>query len=298
MKLKKSLLSILLAAVLLLAAPLSAGAIGFNAETVYDAVFVIYSGDALGSGFAIGENCVITNAHVIDNVWDVTVQNYEGDEFSATVLDMDEDKDIAVLVVEETLPYLPVADIDKTHIGSDVYAIGAPQSMSYTLTKGVLSAKEREVGDYTYLQTDAAINQGNSGGPLLNDQGQVLGVNSMKLLDSEGIGLAIPVTRVCEYLESLDIELDAGGNVKGALDMPEAPPVTDDPYGDSYQYPGLPFELFIDEDMVALVIVSIFGAGIAGTILFLILYLKERKKNKKLKAELRNRPYYPNFPNS
>lgn len=300
MKLKKTLLGMILVLVLLLALPLSVNAIGFNAETIYDSVFVIYSGDALGSGFAIGENCVITNAHVIDDVRDVTVQNYNGEEFPATVMDMDEDKDIAVLVVEEALTYLPVADIAKTNIGSDVYAIGAPQSLSYTLTKGVLSAKEREVSDYTYLQTDAAINNGNSGGPLLNDQGEVLGVNTLKLLDSEGIGLAIPITRVCEYMESLGIELEEGGNVKGRLDMPEAPPVTDDPYGDSYEYPGipgLPFDIIISEDIILLVVVSIFGLGIAGTVLFLILYLKERKKNKKLKAELQKRPYYPNYPN-
>ena len=91
--------------------------------------------------------------------------------------------------------------------GDDIYAIGAPKGMAYTLTKGGVSAKERMIGNKSYIQIDAAINEGNSGGPLLNDAGQVLGMNTLKMSDSEGIGLAIPVNRICEYLKSLGIEL-------------------------------------------------------------------------------------------
>ena len=299
MKLRKSVFCMILALAVLFALPMAASAIGFNAETVYESVFVIYSGNALGSGFSIGKNCIITNAHVIEDISDVTVQTFDGDEFIARVLDMDEDKDIAVLVVEKELSYLPVADIDETSIGSDVYAIGAPQSLSYTLTKGVLSAKERAVGDYTYLQTDAAINQGNSGGPLLNDKGEVLGVNSMKLMDSEGIGLAIPITRVCEYLQSLDVPLDDHGNVSTVLDMPEAPAATDDPFQDS-EIPGLPILpddfLSVDTDVIIIVVISIFASGIVGTVLFMSLYIKERKKNKTLLAAMRNAATQPLTP--
>jgi len=87
--------------------------------------------------------------------------------------------------------------------------------MTYTLTKGTLSAKDRVIGNYTYIQLDAALNSGNSGGPLLTDSGAVIGVNSMKLNDSEGIGLAIPMTTVCAYLSSIGIDVDTNGNVVG-----------------------------------------------------------------------------------
>ncbi len=213
----------LLLAALLLATPVLA--IGFQAEEIYESVFVIYSGSALGSGFALGENCVVTNAHVIEDPEDVTVLTYGGQEFAARVVGMDPVLDIAVLAVPTTLPYLRVADPAKASIGDDIYAIGAPKSMAYTLTKGVISAKDRPVDRGTYLQIDAAINKGNSGGPLLDDTGAVLGMNTLKMTDSEGIGLAIPIDVVCTYLESLGIGLGTEGNVQGRLDAPSETPL-------------------------------------------------------------------------
>ena len=100
-------------------------------------------------------------------------------------------------------------------VGSDVYAIGAPESLAYTLTRGVLSAKDRKVGGRAYLQFDAAINSGNSGGPLLNDAGQVIGVITLKIDNAEGIGMAIPMSSVRDYLRFNGIEVDAVGNVVG-----------------------------------------------------------------------------------
>ena len=216
MKPFRALLSFVIVVAVLFASIPYAGAIGFEAEAAYESVFVIYSGSSLGSGFAIGENCIITNTHVIENPRSITVETYGGTKHKATVLGMDEWQDIAVLIVEgATFPYLEVADLSSMKTGDDIYAIGAPRGMAYTLTKGGISAKERVVSGQTYIQIDAPINQGNSGGPLLNDAGQVLGVNTLKRSDSEGIGFAIPITRVCEYLESLGLALDAAGNVVG-----------------------------------------------------------------------------------
>lgn len=224
MKIRTFLLTLLTLAAVIFASVFPAGAIGFVAEEKYEAVFVIHSGNSLGSGFSLGENCVITNAHVIENQSDVTVRCYDGTEHEAFVLGMDEDMDIAVLVVPEAkFPVLEIAPAEQILTGNDVYAIGAPKSMAYTLTKGVISAKERQLGSYTYVQTDAPINSGNSGGPLLSDAGQVVGMNTMKLNDSEGIGLAIPIGVICNYLQSLEIPLDAGGNVVGALQKPAEP---------------------------------------------------------------------------
>jgi serine protease Do len=202
--------------IMILTLSINVFAIGFDAEESYESVFVITSGNSLGSGFAIGENCIITNAHVVENPRNTKITTYKGTEYQATVLAMNEDMDIAVLSVEgATFPYLTVADYSNSKIGDDVYAIGAPKGMTYTLTKGTLSAKDRVIGNYTYIQLDAALNNGNSGGPLLTDSGAVIGVNSMKLNDSEGIGLAIPMTTVCAYLSSIGIDVDTNGNVVG-----------------------------------------------------------------------------------
>ena len=111
--------------------------------------------------------------------------------------------------------------MQKIQVGDDVCAIGAPSSMAYTLTKGVISSKDRYVGKTRYIQTDAAINKGNSGGPLLDNNGCVIGINSMKLTDSEGIGLALTIDDVISILKENDIPLDEIGNISEVLSDPE-----------------------------------------------------------------------------
>ena len=226
----KVLLSVVLAVTMLLAFTVSVPALGFDAEEAYQSVFVIYSGNSLGSGFAVGENCIITNAHVVGNRRHITVVTHDGTEYRATLVGMDERQDIAVLAVDAvTFTQLPLADVAAMKLGDDICAIGAPKGMEYTLTKGIVSAKEREVNGQTYIQHDAPINEGNSGGPLLTDDGAVLGVNTLKMTDSEGLGLAIPITRVCAYLESLGVALDEDGNVKGRLEAETLNPTTTAP---------------------------------------------------------------------
>ena len=97
MKPIRGLLSLIIAVAILFAFQLSVGAIGFEAETAYESVFVIYSGASLGSGFAIGENCIVTNAHVIENAKHISVITYSGTEYKASVFDINEYDDIAVL---------------------------------------------------------------------------------------------------------------------------------------------------------------------------------------------------------
>lgn len=225
MKQCRVILSLAVLVAVLFASAAFVYAIDFEAEEKYESVFIIQSGNSLGSGFAVGSNCIVTNAHVIQHPQRVSVLTYGGTEQKAQVIGMDEDQDIAVLVVEEgNYPVLTIAK--DIQIGEDVFAIGAPKSMAYTLTKGVISAKEREMGAYTYVQTDAPINEGNSGGPLLNASGEVVGMNTMKMLDSEGIGLAIPMSRICAYLTELGVELDEGGNVPQPIAPEELPEET------------------------------------------------------------------------
>ena len=234
MKPIRVLLFLIMVVGILFASTLSTGAIGFDAERTYESVFVIYSGTSLGSGFAVGENCVVTNAHVIDNPSSIIVETYDGTKHKASVLGMNEQQDIAVLIVQDAkFPYLEIADLTTMKIGDDIYAIGAPRGMAYTLTKGGVSAKERTIGNQTYIQIDAPINQGNSGGPLMNDSGQVLGMNTLKMTDSEGLGLAIPISRVCEYLEFLGIKLDTKGNVVDSIQIPEESKPSDTESGDN-----------------------------------------------------------------
>ena len=204
--------------VLLYALSVHALAIGFDAEDAYASVVVVYSGHAVGSGFAIGENCVITSAHVIDNPNDLGIVNYGGDQYSASIIIIDSVLDIAVLGVEDAvLPVLPTSDYNDLHIGAEIYTIGAPNNLYYTLTKGVLSAKGRTIGDNSFIQFDAAINSGNSGGPLLNNDGEVIGVNTIKITNAEGIGFAIPMTAVNELIIESGIELNDKGNVEGRI---------------------------------------------------------------------------------
>ena len=208
--------------VIMLANSLSVSAIEFEAETVYNSVFVIYSGDALGSGFAIGENCIVTNAHVISNKDSIQIATYTGEKHNAFLLAIEEKADIALLCVDG-IKFTPLktSKLSTVNIGDDVYAIGAPKSLSYTLTKGVVSAKDRKVKEQTFIQTDAAINSGNSGGPLLNAKGEVIGVNSYKMTDSEGISLAITIDTVLSYIKSKSIDLNENGNVVGDIPLPD-----------------------------------------------------------------------------
>ena len=125
MKLQKVLLSLICVVAVLLALPLSASAIGFTAEDKYNSVFVVTSGNSLGSGFAVGENCIITNAHVLDNPNNIILTTYAGETHSAYLVGYEEDKDIAVLgVTDAKFTPLTIADYKSLNTGDDVYAIG------------------------------------------------------------------------------------------------------------------------------------------------------------------------------
>lgn len=176
----------------------------------------------LGSGFIINEDgYILTNYHVIDGSTDVKVLLSNGNEASAKVVNYDSSMDIAMLKLEDGTDIPGVAELgdsDALYPGQDVIAIGTPLSKEFaqTLTKGVVSAVGRQVGSESgntleVIQTDAAINSGNSGGPLVNTKGQVIGINSMKLGNSgsssnasiEGMGFSIPINVAKERIDSL-----------------------------------------------------------------------------------------------
>ncbi len=155
---------------------------------------------ALGSGFIIDEKgIVITNNHVIQDADDIIVRVNGDQEFKAKVLGADPLMDIAVLQLETSEKFIPVAfgDSDKARIGDWVIAIGNPFGLGGTVTAGIISARNRSIGLSRYedfIQTDASINSGNSGGPLFDMEGNVIGINTAILgrNGSIGIGFSIP----------------------------------------------------------------------------------------------------------
>jgi len=166
---------------------------------------------ALGSGFIVDEKgIVITNNHVIKGAEDIVVRVNGDKEFKAKVLGADPGMDIAVLQMETDEKFEPVkfGDSDKARIGDWVIAIGNPFGFGGTVTSGIISARNRSIGLSRYedfIQTDASINQGNSGGPLFNMEGDVIGINTAILgpSGSIGIGFAIPSNNAKKVIDQL-----------------------------------------------------------------------------------------------
>ncbi|MDA1061249.1 MAG: trypsin-like peptidase domain-containing protein, partial [bacterium] len=163
-----------------------------------------------GSGFVVhSTGLIFTNAHVIAQAKDIGVEFSNGKKYLASVLINDKNRDIALIKIEATgLPTLQLRTTRKINIGEPVMAIGSPAGLKQTVTKGIVSGvrKSKEISDsmgfnLSYIQTDAAINKGNSGGPLLNKYGDVIGMNTLKSTKNEGIGFAIPSTELSKILE-------------------------------------------------------------------------------------------------
>jgi len=167
---------------------------------------------SLGSGFIIKENgTVITNNHVIANADDILIK-VDTKEYKAKVIGADPYMDIAVLKMETNDKFKPVkfGDSDKARVGDWVIAIGNPFGFSGTVTSGIISARNRDINLTSYddfIQTDASINQGNSGGPLFNLKGEVIGVNTAIIAPGQagsiGIGFAIPANAASNVIDQL-----------------------------------------------------------------------------------------------
>ncbi len=198
-------------------------------NNVYDAAVVIEAYDrgkliSTGSGFVYkktnAEGLIITNHHVIEDSDEIIVTFLDNTELTATLKGSDEYADIAVLSIDakKVKKVATIGSTSKTQLGDTVFTIGAPMGKEYagTVTRGILSGKDRLVSislssssssDWimSVMQTDAAINPGNSGGPLCNASGEVIGVNSLKIVESsvEGLGFAIPIEDALNYANKL-----------------------------------------------------------------------------------------------
>ena len=163
----------------------------------------------VGSGFIIESNgLILTNAHVVEGATTIYVTLTDKREFKAKLLGLDKRTDVAVVKIEaRDLPRLPLGDSSKVRVGEWVLAIGSPFGLENTVTAGIVSAKSRDTGDYLpFIQTDVAVNPGNSGGPLLNTAGQVIGINSQIFSRSGGymgISFAIPIDEAMRVADQL-----------------------------------------------------------------------------------------------
>ncbi len=198
-------------------------------EKVYDSVVIVstykdnvYSASGTGFVYQKEDNkyYILTNHHVIDGGNKVTVTFTDGKVLETKVVGSDQYADIAVLSLEtkEDVKIAPIGKSESTRVGDTAFAVGAPldSAYSWTVTRGIVSGKDRMVevsldkssqNDYVMkvLQTDAAINSGNSGGPLCNSNGEVIGITSLKLVSSgvEGMGFAIPIENAIKKAEQI-----------------------------------------------------------------------------------------------
>jgi serine protease Do len=174
----------------------------------------------IGTGCVIdAEGYIVTNQHVVDQADQIRVRFLDNTEVSANLIGYDTITDLALLKITpiNKISVMPLGDSSKLRIGEPVIAIGNPYSYDRTVTTGVVSAKGRKVFNYLYedyIQTDAAINVGNSGGPLLNLSGELIGINSVVRADANGISFAIPVNQMKHVISQLKLH---GQVVRGFL---------------------------------------------------------------------------------
>lgn len=171
---------------------------------------------SLGSGFLVSsDGYIVTNNHVVSgaDVINVTMddQNGKSKNFKASLIGSDEETDLALLKIEasQSFPFLVFGNSDDLKVGEWLLAIGNPFGLDHTVTAGILSAKGRNIrsGPFdNFLQTDASINPGNSGGPLLNMQGQVIGINTAIIASGQGIGFAIPSNMAAKIIDQIKNE--------------------------------------------------------------------------------------------
>ena len=163
----------------------------------------------VGSGFILtADGFVMTNAHVVDGADEVLVTLTDKREFKARIVGADKRTDVAVVKIEASgLPAVRIGDVSRLKVGEWVMAIGSPFGLDNTVTAGIVSAKQRDTGDYLpFIQTDVAVNPGNSGGPLINMRGEVVGINSQIYSRSGGfmgISFAIPIDEAMRVSEQL-----------------------------------------------------------------------------------------------
>lgn len=177
-------------------------------ERVDDAlVTVLASGDKIGSGFIVSpDGYLVTNSHVVGQAEVVTVKLADGTEVEGEVVAKSKDSDVAVVKIERKhLPTVQFGSTKGLRKGEEVAALGSPLGLESSVSRGVVSNPRQEQDGRVYIQTDAALNPGNSGGPLINSSGLVIGMNAKVAVKAQNVGFAIPAEEICKALDAAGI---------------------------------------------------------------------------------------------
>ena len=187
----------------------SAGDFSGIVEEAVKSVVGISTDRSLGSGFFIADGgFVVTNEHVIEGATEIRVLTFDRRTYQAELLGSDELRDVALLKISDDYQPLDLVDSDDLAVGRAVIAIGNPLGLAFTVTVGIVSAVHRTGanGLDEYVQTDVGLNPGNSGGPLLDKQGDVIGINNFKIGDAESLGFALESNSVKMVVNELALE--------------------------------------------------------------------------------------------
>lgn len=178
-------------------------------EESIKAVVTIKTNVAQGTGFLItNDGYLLTNSHVLSGARYANIYTYENNAYSSSLIGYDLDLDIALLKIEGNFEKLELGDSDSVKIGEKVIAIGNPLGLSFSTSEGIISARDR-IGSNNlpyYFQTDASLNPGNSGGPLINKEGKVIGINNFKIISGESLGFALEINYARDIVNQISLK--------------------------------------------------------------------------------------------
>lgn len=184
-----------------------------NHASVSPAVYKIKTASGSGTGFYLQDyDLVVTNHHVIAGNQKVALEDMQQDHFLANVVFTNPDVDLALLKVQgglsDAVPHLQLSDGTQLIAGDKVHVLGFPFGMPFTVTEGIVSSPRQLMDGKYYIQTDAAVNPGNSGGPVLNTSAEVVGVTTAKFTNADNVGFAIPLEALLEALAAMELNPD------------------------------------------------------------------------------------------
>jgi len=256
--------------------------IKFISSWVIPSVVSIYteissSKTGLGSGFIINsDGYILTNKHVLNNRKNIKVKLKTGIVYEGKIVYEDSKRDIALVKIPvSNLPVARFGNSDKLSVGDTVIAIGNPLGQEHTVTQGIVSSAMRELNGMLYIQTDAALNPGNSGGPLVNSKGEVIGINTMIPKGYQGIGFAIPIKETFEMLKQMNISVNTvfdNNDIALYMKQPGAKPLSKISTGSSKK----------SKSNLVSVIIVVFGTLLlaVGIIIFILSRIHRRKERK------------------